>query len=293
MFGQVWPFITVIALLGGCSAPVHTTKIAAGSLAIAGAWSDESAGIRCRLRVATTHVSETGAIVTALEVLNSTDHTVDLRRRGMGFEPQALWSLGSTIYFGSQLGLVQPGKIEAGRSVLLGPVRLPVTPAVRPRAGAQALSASIAVGDVRVSAPPVDVWIAPAEWGPPVDGVRLCVGAESDEVAVGSPIRLMLYVHNIRHDPLTFAVPDWTAPQVRSEDGVVTLTYTSTPGGRTMDHQRGLIQRHVLDVSKIFVRPGTYRIRAELNGVPPGPDRSTLSPLVSNEIILRVEPARR
>src|SRR5438552_3459794 len=134
-----------------------------------------------------------------------------------------------------RLGIFRHGSLAIFASVLavgcLAPGKDPNL-----QGSAQKVSGSIAIGEERLSAPPVDVWIAPAAWGPVIDGVRLCLGAEKETFAANQPVRLLLYVQNLRRTALTFGAPDWRSPSIRSEDGQVTLTYAPKPDAQSM-HQ--------------------------------------------------------
>jgi hypothetical protein len=292
MFRQCSLAIFASFALAGCLAPRTDPKLqlAASKMPIFGEWSEPLAGLRCRIRLLSTHIHETESILAAVEIANDSNRAVriDLSSRQ---QPSLIWSVGETLFLArSDPQQAQKIRLSHGQTREIGRTWLAIAPAVKARSGPQKIAASVAIGEERLSAPPVDVWIAPATWGPPVQGVRLCLGAEKETFASSETIRLLLYVQNMRRTVLTFGVPDWFSPSVRSEDGRVTLIYAPGSDAIEMHHQPGLIQRHVLDVSSVFTRPGSYHVRVQLDGLPVATSAHAGQPLLSNDVLIRVQP---
>jgi len=238
------------------------------------------------------HVKESGNVVAALELRNTSNRPIDLSQsKEQSVAPALIWSVGSKIYF-AQARTTVPRRIGARQTLVIGPARLWIAPAVEARGTVQAVAASLDTKAMHVSAQPVNVSITPAQWGPTTGRLRACLGAESEVVPAGQPVHLFLCVYNSGSSAWKFAAPDWEAPNVRSEDGLITLRYQPRPNGRMITQPAGLIQRHDLDVSSIFARPGTYRVRVQLFGLSTAPSSGASSApsqiLDSNEITLRV-----
>jgi hypothetical protein len=297
-----WLGLSLILAATGCQANNHAVPLSPQKpLPVAGPWGDELAGLKARVRVGSDHVDETGNLLAAVEIVNHSDRPMTVPNTRV--EDGVTWSIGPTMFFGSKLpGEIRQVTVRPGSSAIIGPVSLPIAPSVNPRPGPQGIACSMSTSAGWLSAPPHLVSITPATWGPLEQGVRVCLGPGTIIVTPTTRIiRLHLYVHNARYAPLQFPVIDWAWPDVRSEDGVITLSYQAPEAGKKIRHPLGLIQRQVLDVSQVFTRDGFYRVRVEINGVRAGvatrratssgattstsPDPFTL---ISNEIALRI-----
>src|SRR5437667_9664927 len=92
------PNLTILLVLAAVGCAGKRAPEPSPALPIVGFWSDHLAGIRCRMRVASIHVNETGTVITSLEVLNTSSHTVKFDRPGNNLNPVILWCMGRTIF---------------------------------------------------------------------------------------------------------------------------------------------------------------------------------------------------
>jgi hypothetical protein len=265
-------------------------------LGYAGPWSEPVQGVRCRMRLADNQVRETELLLCALELWNDSSAAVELNNTAASkFARATTWAIENEMYFSESLDArnlpEKPVRLAPGTKFLIGPARLRVTPAVAPRLGAQRLSASTLLRAQRLSAPPALVSIMPAQWGPAVNGVRLCIGIDSNTVKVSDPIAVFLYIHNTTNNRLAILAPDWSRPQVRSEDDLLTLIFTARRGAIRFTQSPRAIQRREILPGSIFDRSGVYRLRVVLDAPPLSfvPSGVWTGSLVSNELTFHVQ----
>ncbi len=277
--------VILVLTTGACQQRGKTGNLAHLPASICGNWSTDSSILRCRIRLRSTHVSETDAIVAVLEIENKTTGSIALLPRDKDVlaetEPTLIWTVGAKIYF-SQSDVPVPRQLAAGQSCVIGPVRLQLAPSLRAPSTLQAVSVSLDTGAQRIAAPAVSISITPATWGPMCGNLRACLSPQIESVRLGQSVHLSLYLYAGAERSWEFTAPDWDAPNIRSEDGLITLRYAPRSDRRMMSHTTGPIQRNELDVTKVFSHSGNYRMRVQFVG-PGGCE------ILSNEIPLRID----
>src|SRR5437016_5492958 len=148
MFRRYGFAIFAIGLPTGCFAPRTDPKLpflgqASGTL---GDSSEVLHGLRCRLRLQSIHLHETGSIAATLELINESDHAMVLRLGSENGQPPPIWSVGQTLYIPSADPKLRGAfRLGRGETREIGPTLLQIAPAVNPRIGPQKVSASIAI----------------------------------------------------------------------------------------------------------------------------------------------------
>jgi hypothetical protein len=304
----VWLLTLLVTLvsLSGCSSNTLTnTQRAAQSreqraLTFAGEWSDPVHGVRCRIRLSSTQVRETERLRSALELWNDSQRAIELNNTAASkFARASVWTLGNELYFSESLDLQNvpenPVRLAPGERFLIGPALLRVTPAVAPRVGLQSLSASTLLRTDALVAPAAMISVLPAQWGSAGNGLRLCIGIDSATLDVSDPVAIYLYIHNTTNERVALVSPDWAHPQIRSEDDLITLTFTARRGAAVVSESPRVIQRRKLLPGKLFDRSGVYRICVVLDAPPLSflPKGVWTGSAVSNELSLQVQAAQK
>lgn len=296
----------MLAILAGCSSNSLTNAQRAAqdrqqhALTFAGPWSEPVRGVRCRIRLSSDHVRETEALRSALELWNDSQSAVELNNTAASkFARCTVWALENEMYFSESLDLQdvpeKPVRLAPGEHFLIGPALLRVTPAVAPRIGLQKLTASTLFRTDRLVAPAAMISVSPAQWGATSDGMRLCIGVDSSVIHVSDPVAVYLYIHNTTNNRLSLLSPDWSRPQIRSEDDLITLTFTARQGTGVLGVSPRVIQRRKLLPGKLFDQTGPYRLRVILEAPPFSdlPAGAWTGSAVSNELTLQVESAEK
>jgi len=275
-----------------------------------GEWGESVAGLRARIRISQTQLQEGQSLGVSLEVRNdSPNQSVRfdaspeaMTRRGL------VWSVGDGLRFAdSGESETAPESTESAllrprQSLVIGPVWLPIVPSVVPRTPAQRVTASF-LADIgsadapRVVAPPVEVLIIPATWGPSDRGLRLCVASGDSPIATTQPLKLTLFLHNTSTQRIALPALDWSNPRIALEDDRVTLTYAPAASGTDASQQPPrVVRRRDLSIEHLFDRPGVYRVRVGIDASDArAPTTNAASATlwngapVSNEIVIRVE----
>ncbi len=292
----------MLAILSGCSGNSLTNVQRAAqisqqhALSFAGEWSEPVRGVRCRIRLSSDHVRETEALRSALELWNDSQSAVELNNTAASkFARCTVWAMESEMFFSESLDLQdvpeKPVRLAPGEHFLIGPALLRITPAVAPRIGLQKLTASTLFRTDRLVAPPAMISVSPAQWGATTNGLRLCIGVDSSVIHVSDSFSLYLYIHNTTNNRVTLLSPDWSKPQIRSEDDLITLTLTARRGMGGLGVSPRMIQRRKLLPGKLFDQTGSYRLRVILEAPPFSdlPGGVWTGSAVSNELTLQVE----
>src|SRR6478672_7954261 len=152
MFGRFG--MTILLLVtGGCHTSGKPGNLVHVEPFICGPWSEPTSEVRCRIRVESTHVDETGTVIAALELVNSGNRAVALlppqARESRGAEPALIWTVGTKIYL-QQSTLEIPRELKPHQTCVVGPAELQLAPTPGARAGDRAVSASLDAGALRL-----------------------------------------------------------------------------------------------------------------------------------------------
>src|SRR5947208_1526154 len=126
--------IFALVLAAGCLAPGKDPNLqgSAQKMPVVGDWSEQSAGLRCRMRLLSTHFRETESIPAALEVANDSGRAVDVDLSSRE-QPSLIWSVGPTLLLSRSDPRQTHIRVAPKQTREIAQAWLAIPPAVNPR----------------------------------------------------------------------------------------------------------------------------------------------------------------
>lgn len=292
--------LSLVVVAAGCLGPRSIDFVQTASshdslldkFPVVGEWSEPVGGMRCRVLAKSADATEMGHIFVAFEVENVSSTVITFARTG---DPPffGIFCLDGQQLFKGDLcccAYTARVRLEAGQQAILTTDRLPLEPTTEsPILGR--LSAELRLPGAVLVAPPIQLRVTPAEWGPTINGLRMHIQADTDAVAPGANLMLAVSTHNTGNDHLWMR--PWDEKRMERKGDVITVRYPTTVNRVAFQCTRGFVDTRYVAVS--FDESGTYRLRVVVDASQPwrSPQGETWSgQLVSNEIAFTVLPAR-
>lgn len=257
-------FLGFVAVLGGCSSSsVPPAPQAAADpailkeLSISTPWGLPSNGIRARIALDRDSAVETSSIRSAFVLENTTDNALAISAPAAA--PIA-WMAGD-MRLPVDTHLSAPSEktvsiqLPPHASRAFGPWDVPIPP------GHDHLFLSARLGAVQ--SPPIEVRVAPAEWGPTVDGLRIRLSSPHTTYPVGEGAALQLFIHNTTNAPISIYEPNWESLDDDTKGDLTVLLAKTADDRFATIPAGGFIERTFPE--PMLLAPGSYRVRFQLD----------------------------